>query len=282
VERFVAWLREQQGVMAVRSLPDFIKGVGRSFGAEGDALPSDATQVEQLLLSYQFSAPPGDRAMGLVNDAYSSSLVHVSVRNGTGEEYQGLDRRAQAWLKRNLPELNVYPGTSAVMMFSKMAHENIPPMVIGALSVLAVAGLIVCIGLRSLRLGLIALIPALLPAGLAFGVWGLISGHFGIALSVVTDASLGIIVDDCIHVLGRYHSARKRGAATAEACQYTISHVGGAITTTTLVLSVGVGLLAFSSVQPTHEMGVVMPIIFVFAWFSTLVLLPQILMRLDR
>ncbi len=285
VERFTGWLREQAEVRAVRALPDLIRGLGRNLGMVGEdgGLPQDPAQIEQLLYSYEFSAPPGDRAMGLLDDARSSSLVHVALPNGPGDEFQAFDRRAQAWLRQNLPELKVAPGTSAVMMFSKMAHENIPPMISGAVAVLAIAALVVWISLRKKRLGVISLVPCLLPIGLAFGAWGLLSGHVGIALSVVANAALGIIVDDTIHVLVRYQRARRDGAvAPAEACQYTVSHVGGALTTTTLVLTVGLGITAFSTVQPTHEMGIVMPMIFVFAWLCTLVLLPQLLTRFDR
>ncbi|MGH8458243.1 MAG: MMPL family transporter, partial [Nevskiales bacterium] len=86
-----------------------------------------------------------------------------------------------------------------------------------------------------------------------------------------------------IHVIARYKAARREnGMNVHDACEYTVRHVGGALTTTTLVLAAGVGLLGFSSVQPTHEMGVWMAITFIFAWLSVLVLLPQLLTRLDR
>ena len=285
VERFAEWLRQQPQVAAVRALPDLIRTLARSFGVEdaGAGLPQDAATVEQLLFTYELSAPPGDQGSGLLDAERSASLVHVSLRNMPGDEFQAFDRRAQAWLQANLPELKVAPGNSAVMMFSKMAHENIPPMILGTIGVLAIASLVVSIGLRSWRLGLISLVPCLVPIGLAFGVWGLISGHVGIALSVVATAALGIIVDDTIHVLARYKAARKGGTVNVhDACEYAVRHVGGAITTTTLVLSAGVGLLGISSVQPTHEMGIWMAITFIFAWLCVLVLLPQLLTRLDR
>jgi predicted RND superfamily exporter protein len=285
VERFAAWLRQQPNVAAVRALPDLIRTLARNFGVEDldRGLPRDAATVEQLLFTYELSAPPGDQGGGLIDSERSASLVHVSLRNMPGDQFQAFDARAQDWLRQNLPELEVAPGNSAVMMFSKMAHENIPPMILGTLGVLALTSLVVTIGLRSLRLGLICLVPCLVPIGLAFGVWGLISGHVGIALSVVSTAALGIIVDDTIHVIARYKAARKGGAVNVhDACEYTVRHVGGAITTTTLVLSAGVGLLGLSSVQPTHEMGIWMAITFIFAWLCTLVLLPQLLTRLDR
>lgn len=284
VDRFAQWLRLQDNVAAVRSLPDVVRALAHNFGTQVgvNGLPHSQALVQQLLWAYSFSAPPDDHVTGLLNDQHSASLVHIAVHNLPGDEFQALDKRAQAWLQQNLPDMQVAPGTSAVMMFSKMAHDNIAPMIVGTLGVLLVAGLVVVIGLRSKRLGLLTVLPALLPVGLAFGVWGLISGHVGIALSVVANAALGIIVDDIIHVLARYRAARKRGMDAQQACAYTVSHVGGALTTTTLVLSVGMGLLSFASIQPTHEMGLMMPLIFIFAWLSTLVLLPQLLTRFDK
>ncbi len=285
VDHFAQWLRQQPNVSAVRALPDLIQTLARNFGIQGadERLPQDPATIEQLLFTYELSAPPGDHGSGLLDAERSASLIHVSLHNMPGDEFQAFDRRAQAWLAKNLPQMDVAPGNSAVMMFSKMAHENIPPMIWGTVIVLALTSLIVSIGLRSIRLGLICLVPCLLPIGLAFGVWGMISGHIGIALSVVSTAALGIIVDDTIHVLARYKAARKDGQVNAhDACEYSICHVGGAITTTTLVLAAGVGLLGFSSVQPTHEMGIWMCITFLFAWVCTLVLLPQLLTRFDR
>jgi uncharacterized protein len=285
VESFAQWLRQQPQVAAVRALPDLIHTLARNFGLQGAGgrLPQDAATIEQLLFTYELSAPPGDHGSGLLDGERSASLVHVSLRNLPGDEFQAFDRRAQDWLQQNLPGMQVAPGNSAVMMFSKMAHQNIPPMIWGTVMVLALTSLVVSLALRSWRLGLICLVPCLLPIGMAFGVWGLVSGHVGIALSVVSTAALGIIVDDTIHVLSRYKAARRGGNVSAhDACQHSIRHVGGAITTTTLVLTAGVGLLGFSSVQPTHEMGLWMAITFLIAWVCTLVLLPQLLTRFDR
>jgi len=163
-----------------------------------------------------------------------------------------------------------------------MALDNIPPMIIGTLVVLLFATVVVAIALKSIRLGLISIVPNLLPVGLSFGTWGMLSGHVGIALSVISAAALGIIVDDTIHLLERYKEGRKGGKATAgEACRHAIRRVGGAITITTMVLVVGIGLIGFSQVQPTHELGLWLAITIAYAWLCDLLLLPQLLTRFD-
>ncbi|MDX1496003.1 MAG: MMPL family transporter [Salinisphaeraceae bacterium] len=283
VEAFAEWLKTQEGVVAVRMLPTLVRSLNESFGDGSRAIPQDPGVTEQLLWTYEFSAAPGDRATGLLNEDRSASLVHVSLRNRPGHEFQAFDRKAQAWLAENAGHLEAPGGNSGVMMFSRMALQNIPPMITGTLAVLLFAAVLVAVVLKSVRLGLISIVPNLLPVGLAFGTWGLVSGHIGIALSVISTAALGIIVDDCIHLLERYKEGRKGGTASpAAACRHAIRRVGGAITITTMVLCVGMGLIGFSQVQPTHELGLWLAIAIAYAWFCDLFLLPQLLTRFDK
>jgi predicted RND superfamily exporter protein len=283
VEAFENWLRTQEGVVAVRMLPTLVRSLNSAFGDGSSTIPQDPAQTEQLLWVYEFSAQPGDRATGLLNEDRTASLVHVSLRNRPGHEFQDFDHRAKTWLDDNAAELDAPGGNSGVMMFSRMALQNIPPMIIGTLAVLIFAAIVVAVVLRSVRLGLISIVPNLLPVGLAFGTWGLFSSHIGIALSVISTAALGIIVDDCIHLLERYKEGRRGGAATpAQACEHAIRRVGGAITITTMVLCVGMGLIGFSQVQPTHELGLWLALAIAYAWFCDLFLLPQLLTRFDK
>jgi len=61
--------------------------------------------------------------------------------------------------------------------------------------------MILIFALRSFRIGFISLVPNLIPAGMAFGMWGIMVGQVGLALSVVTGMTLGIVVDDTVHFL---------------------------------------------------------------------------------
>lgn len=283
VKSFEDWLIKQPHVDAVRSLPTLVSNLNLTFGSGTRSIPDDPKQTEQLLWVYEFSARPDDRAAGLLNADRSASLIHIARHNQPGQDFQAFAAEAHQWIKTNAPNMEVDPGKSGVMMFSKMALENIPPLIMGTLVVLLFATIVVAIALKSIRLGLISIVPNLLPVGLAFGTWGLFSGHVGIALSVISTAALGIIVDDTIHLLERYKEGRKGGAATpGEACRHAIRRVGGAITITTMVLVVGIGLIGFSQVQPTHELGLWLAITIAYAWLCDLLILPQLLTRFDR
>ena len=111
------------------------------------------------------------------------------------------------------------------------------------IAIFIISGLIL-IALRDVRLGLISLIPNLLPAALAFGIWGLIVGQVNLAVSVVTGLALGIVVDDSVHFLTKYQLARRElKLKPREAVISAFTNVGTALVVTTLILVAGFFLL---------------------------------------
>tara|TARA_B100000929_G_scaffold123062_1_gene97464 strand:- start:155 stop:643 length:489 start_codon:yes stop_codon:yes gene_type:complete len=155
-------------------------------------------------------------------------------------------------------------------------------MLKGSVFALLFISLLLIFALKSLRLGLISLIPNLLPASIGFGFWALISGEINMGLSVVLSMTLGIIVDDTVHFLNKYKSAKDQGMSTDAAVQYAYQTVGKALFVTTLVLSVGFGILSFSPFSLNSEMGVLTAIIIVTALVIDLISLPAFLLWLDK
>ena len=80
------------------------------------------------------------------------------------------------------------------------------------------------------RIGLISLIPNLLPAAMGFGLWGYLVGNVTLAIAVVLAATLGIVVDDTVHFLSKYAKARREGKSAEDAVRYAFKTVGMALT----------------------------------------------------
>jgi predicted RND superfamily exporter protein len=139
------------------------------------------------------------------------------------------------------------------------------------------------ITMRSWRYGLVCLITTLVPAIVGFGIWGLLDGQIGIALAVVTGMTLGIIVDDTVHFFSKYlHALRNKSTDTFTAVHYAFGNVGSALLITTLVLVSGFTVLAQSSFKTNAEMGLLTAITLVIALVIDFLLLPPLLMLIDR
>ena len=166
-------------------------------------------------------------------------------------------------------------------MFSKITRRNIDSMLLGTGLGFALIAVILMIALGSGRLGLISLVPNILPAFIAFGVWAFLVGQIGFAVSIVAGLSIGVIVDDTVHFLSKYQLARESMDAPG-AVQYAFSTVGPAILGTTLIVAVGFATLGLSTFRVTAYMGLLTSLTVVSALVVDFLLLPAILLAFDR
>ncbi len=135
---------------------------------------------------------------------------------------------------------------------------------------------------KSVRLGLASLVPNFIPAAMSFGLWGYLIGNIGLAASVVTSVAFGIIVDDTIHLMSKYLKARREGFLAPEAVRFAFRAVGRALCSTTVILSLGFLVFAFSGFESSWALGLLVMLTIVFALLADFLLLPPLLMALDR
>ncbi|WP_428101156.1 MMPL family transporter [Candidatus Rariloculus sp.] len=143
--------------------------------------------------------------------------------------------------------------------------------------------MILLAALRSIRMGLISLVPNFVPGLMGFGIWGLFVGEVGLALSVVMAMTIGIVVDDTVHFLSKYRRARREhGYSPEDAVRYAMQTVGRALLTTTAILVSGFLILCLSDFLPTAQVGVLTALIVALALIADFLLLPPLLLTLDR
>jgi len=117
---------------------------------------------------------------------------------------------------------------------------------------------------------------------MCFGLWGYLYGEVGLAASAVTVIAFGIIVDDTIHFLYRYVKSRREGGQAPGAVHTAFNTVGKALSTTTTVLSAGFLVLAMSGFSGSTALGLLVTIIILFALATDFLLLPALLVTIDR
>ena len=93
--------------------------------------------------------------------------------------------------------------------------------------------------------------------------------------------SIGLVVDDTVHVLSKYIVARRNGETPESAVQYSLHKAGSAITITTLSLAVGTFVLIFSSTFYYQNVALLLTPIIVVALLLDLLFLPPMLVRYE-
>ncbi len=286
VERFSQWLRAQPEVVHVNTLTDTIKRLNKNL--HGDApewyrIPTQRELTAQYLLLYELSLPYGLDLNDQINVDKSATRLVVTTINMSSKQTIDLEARARAWLaEHGLPAMAGAQGSSPGMMFAHIGQRNIQSMIVGTTVALVLISMVLIVALRSVKIGLISLVPNLVPAALAFGLWGLLVGRVGLALSVVSAMSLGVIVDDTVHFLSKYMRARRERAMSSEdAVRYAFTTVGKALWITTLVLIAGFLVLAQSAFEVNSGMGLLTALILAIALFADFLFLPPLLMAVD-
>ncbi|MDE0004184.1 MAG: MMPL family transporter [Rhodospirillaceae bacterium] len=284
VDAFAEWFREQPEVTHVQAFPDVMKRLNRNMNGDDPAfhrLPEDPELAAQYLLLYEFSLPFGIDLNDRIDVSKSATRMTTVAADLSGGELRALDERAQAWLEDNAPGMAT-PATGITMIFAHLSQRNIESMLRGTIFAMTLISLILILVLRSVRIGLISLLPNFIPAAVSFGLWGYLVGRVGMAASVVTVVAFGIIVDDTIHFLSKYLKARKEGLPAPEAVRYTFGAVGHALTTTTIVLSLGFLVFMASGFELSWALGILVSMTIVIALLTDFLLLPTLLMAIDR
>ena len=283
VDDFVLWLREQPESDNINSITDTLKRLNRNMHGDDPAwyrLPEEQELTAQYLLLYELSLPQGLDVNNQLNVDKSSTRVIATFKNLSSNETLALEDR----INQHFDSLNSeYKLTQASpsLMFSHIGATNIVGMLKGSSFALILISILLGFALRSLKFGLISLLPNLMPAAIAFGIWGFTVGEIGLGLSVVAGVTLGIIVDDTVHFLSKYIRARReKGYSSEEAVRYSFASVGKALFVTTMVLVAGFLVMATSSFKVNADMGLLTAVTILIALIVDFFFLPPLLMLL--
>jgi len=284
VDEFADWFKQQPNVISVSALPSMIKRLNRTVQGEGEAGYRIADTREanaQSFLLYELSLP-GDLSTGFIDIDRAKTLVSVSVSGGSSLEIRRLASEGENWLRANAPRIGGQASGLSVA-FAYVSKRNLNAMVTGTVFALVLVSVILIAAFQSVRTGLVTLVPNLLPALLAFGIWGFLVGDVNLAATVVTSMTFGIIVDDTIHITMKYLRGRRvLGEPPDAAVRQTISLVGFPVFVTTVAIASGFAVTALSGFQLSVYLGSLTVLIVCIALIADLLLLPALLLVTER
>jgi hypothetical protein len=192
--------------------------------------------------------------------------------------------KTDAWIKDNLPSYmqNTRP-TSAHVMFTYITDRNVESMISGTITGLIAITLVLIVTLGSVRLGILSMVPNIIPILVAFGAWSLMVGSVGFSVAAVSSIALGIVVDDTVHYITKYQYARReKGLNPLESVILAFKTVSPAMISTTIILIAGFFVMANSTFKINSDLGLLTMVTLTLAMLYDLIVLPAILILFDR
>ncbi|MCY4050926.1 MAG: MMPL family transporter [Gammaproteobacteria bacterium] len=284
VDEFSNWLRQQPEVSHVTSIVDILKRLNKNLHGDAEeayVLPENSDLAAQYLVLYEFSLPVGLDLNNLINFDRSATRMTVVIQSMSVKQQIDLDNRANAWLAENAPEMQT-GATGVIIIGAYSVMKNIVKMLVGTGVAMSIVSLILVFVFKSVRLGLLSLIPNFLPAVMALGIWGYAVGTVSIAVSIVTAIAFGIVVDDTIHLLSKYLRSRHGGLSAPESIVPTFSLVGRPLLTTTLIFALGFFMFGASGLWTNQVLGLLVGMTVIIALIADFLLFPPLLVVLDK
>ncbi len=281
-EAIQRWLSDRETLGPINSLVDYLKEISMALNNDDPAfysLPESREMTAQFLLLYDSAGPNEDLSDIKDFDNRLTRLVVPVVNMPASEMAEELDY-IQNYMDANYEHLQpVLTGTMALLTGQQIYTAE--GMLSSFLVALAVITLFFIVLFRSLRYGLLSIIPSVVPIVLAAAVAGYLGVFLDQSAVVVFAMTMGLAVDDAIHVMSRYLTFKQSGASTKTAIRHAMNESGRAVLFTSIVLVFGFSVLCFGSFTTVVNVGLFGSIIMLLALIGDLIFLPAILFLLD-
>lgn len=282
LESLTAWFEDQPAVRKVISPVSLYKRLNKTMHGDDPAwlrIPDSAELAAQYLLFYELSLPQGLSINNVVGPDRATARFTVLLDTIDSGAVQDLALQAEAWMRDNFPPAMQARATGTTLMFARISQRNFQSMVLGVGVAVVLIAIILIVVFRSVGLGLLSMIPNLLPGLAAYGLWGFTVGKLDMSLSVVGSLSLGILVDDTVHFLSKYRRAhRELGMDQADAVRWAFKTVGTALLATSAMLVVGFLLFTQSDFSMVQNLGMLTAVAIGLALVCDFFFLPPLLM----
>lgn len=249
---------------------------------EYERIPDTREVLSQTLFMFN-NANPSERQR-LVDDSYRKANIKISLHSYGSYEYYDVFRQMRADIDEMMAELKTkYPraevsitGIFALAMQAAQYLTENQAITFGI--AIAVVSVILLLVFGSFKIGLIALIPNLIPALLTLGLLGITGVSLDFYTMMLAPIIIGISIDDTVHFISHYQQELAKDGDVNAAVRRTMAEAGPGVVFTALILGLGFGIMAIASAAGTSNMGKFGALAIFMGLLNDLFLLPALLL----
>ena len=254
-----------------------------------------STMVSQYYLQFENGAKPEENLSTFITPDRRAFRMTMRTRIAGSRDTLAAYERLREIARTDFPEitsssdeiasgkgLSTMSMTGNFYMQMNMITAFSSTLITSLSLALIVITLLIALVFRSITIGLVSMIPNVLPIVLPLGVLALIGVPLDGPAILVAAVGLGICVDDTIHFLTKYTRARAAGLDPKPAIRATFRHVGAALTYTTIILVFGFATMTFATFRPNAMIGFLGAAMIALAWVADFLLTPAVLSYLPH
>jgi len=264
-------------VVSVFSFVDVLREVAEVFSPDAPLEQAESDQLAQYFLTYELSLDRGKTTLDFVDAGYRFARTSVLLRDVSMGEIRSLVESSEVWAQENFPSGGL-TVTGEGVPTAYLSGESISEMSWGIVASMTISAILVGLFLRNAAVSLVVFLATLVPLLAGFGIWGWIGGEIGMAATLVIATTIGLVVDDTIHLAYRYLDGRENLDLTGwGAAAYSVHKTGPALVATSVALTVGFSVLLLSEFRMNSTFGICTSMIIGLALAFNLTVSPRLL-----
>lgn len=282
LRELAAFIRERRqytvgGVLGPYEYLETTRFMARPNDPAARQLSRDPVEIK-LMWDYYALARGPNRLRQVVDTNYWQSLTTVFLKNANFIDTARLMADLRNYEREKLAARGIKLEFAGDVAVSQSLIHGIVKTQLQSLSGSLLGILLVTASLlRSVRWGIICVLPSALAVVLNFALMGWFGIPLGVATSMFAGMTLGIGVDFAIHMAEAFGAARAGGDGRAEALQRAMSLTGPPVLVNTVAIALGFGVLLLSQVPANARLGLLVVLGLVNCLLASLLLLPLLL-----
>lgn len=283
LEELIVEIPELSKPISVVSLVKYSKQAYFNGNPKYYQLPT--SQENSFILSYaKNSSSDVDLLKNFVDSTGQYARITTFMKDIGTDKMERIQENLQNKINKVFPqERYEVTMTGKALVFQKGTKYLVRNLVISLTLAIFLISLFMAYLFRSFRMIIVSLIPNLLPLLVTAGLMGYLGVPIKPSTILVFSIAFGISVDDTIHFLAKYRQELQANHWKIRKSVYAaLRETGVSMFYTSIVLFFGFSVFTISSFGGTVALGALVSITLLFAMLSNLLLLPSLLLSLER
>jgi predicted RND superfamily exporter protein len=263
------------------SVVDMMKDINQSFH-NGDpayyTIPESRDLIAQYLLVYEMSG--GEELRDYVTMDYARTSLELRCKMKETSLLEGIVEDIESHLDEQPLEASTTSVTGIGALWLKFVEYITFSQIQGGLLALTVVSLMMIFVFRSVKIGLVSMLPNISPVILVIGFMGWAGIYLDYYRLLIAPVAIGIAVDDTIHLMTRYHHEFRKSRNYEKALYDSMDGVGRALFTTSAILVVGFMVNIFSVMDGQQSFGILLATVIAVALVADFLLMPALILWL--
>ena len=258
------------------SLVDYLSRIHLQLAPNSPTLlPDSEALIHQELLLYEAS---GSRQLDRLADR-GYQMARITLQLAWADAYDLKELQGQITTLANdtfkgIAEVRISGKANLIAASSVLAIDGLKESYLLAAIVIT---LMLTLLWRSPSIGILSMLPNFLPAYFGLALMGYMDIPITFATVLLGGISLGLAVDDSVHLIHNIKQGLKQGLSIGESVRNTIVEIGPILVTTTAILAIGFSVFMFSSIGDFADFGAILSLVMVLALVLDVFLIPAVM-----